>query len=225
MDLAGLSASKSYGTQKCMKDNIKEDLNKRYYEFQCNITKLAIQNPVGDHCYFNHMGQSQRVRGPWSWNNFQQHDPKARKLFNEFGLDAGCPKTLQEVATKSGGTNVPHPKTVLHAPLADSLPIQLHGRVQVSKRSLEKSSTLVLTWVNKLQLDLKVFSVVVASRHPKRTIYHKGGSPISDQFLRMLAQDKDSDAAAEFHNWTAAQAIQISKGCGATAPQRTRITK
>jgi hypothetical protein len=39
----------------------------------------------------------------------------------------------------------------------------------------------------------------------------------------MMAQDKETDAAAEFRTWTAAQAIQNSKGCGTTVPQTSRI--
>jgi hypothetical protein len=64
-------------------------------------------------------------------------------------------KTLREVATNAGGTNVPHPDTVLHAPLEDSgRAIRLNGNLQVSKVSLQKTATLVSTWVKKIQSDV-----------------------------------------------------------------------
>jgi hypothetical protein len=48
---------------------------------------------------------------------------------------------------------------------------------------------------------------VLASRHPKSTIFKKGGSPLGKDFLEMIAE-KD-DAAGHFHTWVAGKAIQI----------------
>ncbi|KAA1097835.1 hypothetical protein PGT21_021547 [Puccinia graminis f. sp. tritici] len=39
----------------------------------------------------------------------------------------------------------------------------------------------------------------------------------------MLAQNKETDPAADFHTWTAAQAIQLSNGCGTTLHLQSRI--
>ncbi|KAA1064555.1 hypothetical protein PGT21_007583 [Puccinia graminis f. sp. tritici] len=254
MDLAALTAaSKSYSTRRRMTDDMKEEVDEMYYEFQCNIAKLSIQNRVGAHLYFDHVGQSRRVRAGTSWNNFQKYDPEAQKMFDEFGLDAGRSKvsaiwarktwpeklryrdvdylkTLREVTANSGESNVPHPGTVLHAPTGSS-PTRLNGRVQLSKVSLEKTSSLVANWVTKIQSDLDSFAFfhqvegfyVIASRHPKSTIFHKGGSSVGNKFLRMLAQNKETDPAADFHTWTAAQAIQLSNGCGTTLHLQSRI--
>jgi hypothetical protein len=51
---------------------------------------------------------------------------------------------------------------------------------------------------------------VLASRHPKSTIFKKGGSPLSTDFLAIIAE-KD-DAAGHFHTWVAGKAIQILNG-------------
>ena len=64
---------------------------------------------------------------------------------------------------------------------------------------------------------------MVASRHLKSTIFRKGGSSLGHGFLSMLAQKEDTDCAAEFHTWVAAQAIQINRGCGVVVPKKRRI--
>ncbi|WAR57852.1 hypothetical protein PtB15_5B82 [Puccinia triticina] len=250
LDLSSLCASAaSYATRKRMTDEMKEELEEMYYEFQCEVARLAIQNRVGSHLYFDHLGQTRKVRGGTSWNNFQKYDPEAQKLFDEFGRKQGRSevsalwatkslpqklcyrdmdylKTLCEVSTGSASSNAPHLETVLHAPLdQENDPVHLNGRIQVSKVSLQKTASLVSEWVKKTQSDLDSFAffhqvkgfVVIALCHPKSPIFHKFGSPVGNRFLRMLAQQRETDAAAEFHTWTAAQAIQVSKGCASGA--------
>ncbi|OAV88475.1 hypothetical protein PTTG_29019 [Puccinia triticina 1-1 BBBD Race 1] len=250
LDPSSLRASAaSYATRKRMTDEMKEELEEMYYEFQCEVARRAIQNRVGSHLYFNHLGQTRKVRGGTSWNNFQKYDPEAQKLFDEFGCEQGRSevsalwatkslpqklryrdmdylKTLREVSTGSASSNAPHLETVLHAPLdQENDPVRLNGRIQVSKVLLQKTASLVSEWVKKTQSDLDSFAffhqvkgfVVTASCHPKSPIFHKFGSPVGNWFLRMLAQQRETDAAAEFHTWTAAQAIQVSKGCASGA--------
>ncbi|KAA1112708.1 hypothetical protein PGT21_007083 [Puccinia graminis f. sp. tritici] len=65
--------------------------------------------------------------------------------------------------------------------------------------------------------------VLIASRHPKSTIFRKFGSPLGLAYLDMLATDDDTDAAADFHTWVAAQAIQLKKGCEPSLPQKRRV--
>jgi hypothetical protein len=48
---------------------------------------------------------------------------------------------------------------------------------------------------------------VLASCHPKSTIFKKGGSPLGTDFLAMIA--KKDDTAGHFHTWVAGKAIQI----------------
>jgi hypothetical protein len=64
---------------------------------------------------------------------------------------------------------------------------------------------------------------VLASCHPKSPIFQKFGLPLGNAFLNMLAQDKKSNAPAEFHTWVAAQAIQINKGCEVVALTKSNI--
>jgi hypothetical protein len=48
---------------------------------------------------------------------------------------------------------------------------------------------------------------VLASCHPKSTIFKKGGSPLGINFLDMIASK--NNAASQLHTWVAAKAIQI----------------
>ncbi|PLW42692.1 hypothetical protein PCANC_07278 [Puccinia coronata f. sp. avenae] len=73
-------------------------------------------------------------------------------------------------------------------------------------------------WALKTEADFKSFAFfhqvkgffVLASRHPKSTIFKKGGSPLGKDFLEMIAE-KDN-AAGHFHTWVAGKAIQILNG-------------
>ena len=51
---------------------------------------------------------------------------------------------------------------------------------------------------------------MLASRHPKSTIFKKGGLPLVKDFLEMVAEN--NDAASHFHIWVAGKAIQILNG-------------
>jgi hypothetical protein len=84
MDLEGLrTSSKAYSNRRRMTEDMQEELDEMYHEFQCNVARLAIQNRVGAHLYFEHLGQSRRIRKSTSWNNYQQYDPEAQKIFDE----------------------------------------------------------------------------------------------------------------------------------------------
>ncbi|PLW07849.1 hypothetical protein PCANC_28014 [Puccinia coronata f. sp. avenae] len=94
MDLTGLcAAAKQYAIRKRMTEDMCKELADMFYDFRCKVVKQAIQNQVGDHLYFERLGQNQRVRGVGtSWNNFQKYDPKAQKLYKEFGRNMGGAK-------------------------------------------------------------------------------------------------------------------------------------
>ncbi|KAA1112453.1 hypothetical protein PGT21_012881 [Puccinia graminis f. sp. tritici] len=244
-------AANTHAIHRRMTEEMREEIDEMYYEFQCNVTKLAIQNRVASHLYFEHLGQNRKVRAGTSWNNFQKYDPAVQRLFDEFGREIGGVKvselwgtkswpeklryrdmdylkTLHEVTTEPSqiSTDVPNPAVIHHAPISGKA--RLNGRIQASKYSQKQTLTLVTDWVGKIEKDFQSLAffhqiegfLVVASRHPKSTIFRKVGTPMGNGFLGMLATDQDNDTAAEFHTWVAAQAIQVSKGCVASVPQK-----
>ncbi|PLW38599.1 hypothetical protein PCANC_16524 [Puccinia coronata f. sp. avenae] len=89
---------------------------------------------------------------------------------------------------------------------------------------------MVTDWIHQKEADLQSLAFfhqvegffVLASRHPKSTIFHKGGSPLGTAFLSMLADSGTNDSAAEFHTWVAARAIELDKG-KAAAPHNPRF--
>ncbi|POW02467.1 hypothetical protein PSHT_12102 [Puccinia striiformis] len=240
MDLVELrAAALAQAKRQRMTEDMKDELEELYYNFQCDVTRLALRNRVASHLYFGHIGQARRVNGSSSWNHFQQYDPEAQALFKEFGRQEGGAqvsalwrsksweekrryrdyayvRTLQQVTPDSNSS------VILHAPIGTHH-ARLHGlngRVQTSKVSLQKTASMVAEWESKMHDDLQSFSFyhhiegffVLASRHPKSPIFRQGGSPLGEGFLRMLARDVKTDVATEFHTWTAAQAIEINKG-------------
>ncbi|KAA1109315.1 hypothetical protein PGTUg99_009848 [Puccinia graminis f. sp. tritici] len=237
-------AANTHAIHRRMTEEMREEIDEMYYEFQCNVTKLAIQNRVASHLYFEHLGQNRKVRAGTSWNNFQKYDPAVQRLFDEFGREIGGVKvselwgtkswpeklryrdmdylkTLHEVTTEPSqiSTDVPNPAVIHHAPISGKA--RLNGRIQASKYSQKQTLTLVTDWFQSLAFFHQIEGfLVVASRHPKSTIFRKVGTPMGNGFLGMLATDQDNDTAAEFHTWVAAQAIQVSKGCVASVPQK-----
>ncbi|POW02641.1 hypothetical protein PSHT_12015, partial [Puccinia striiformis] len=143
-------------------------------------------------------------------------------------------QTLRQGSNNDGTPNVSDPADDLNANLLyekEKAADRQKGVVQVSKVSLKKTSAMVTNWVKKVQQDLDSMAFnnqvegffVVASRHPKSTIFRKGGSTFGNGFMDMVSETADTDFAAEFHTWVAAQAIQLSKGCTAWLPRKTRI--
>ncbi|PLW22536.1 hypothetical protein PCASD_16156 [Puccinia coronata f. sp. avenae] len=257
MDLTTLhAAAKSYAIRRRTTQEMREEVNDLYYEFQRKVVKVAIQNRVGDHLFFSHLGQNRRVRPNISWNNFQKYDPAAQKLYAEFGRNEGGSKvsalwesknhaekirycdvdylmTLRETVTDAPPSAVPHPKAVAEDIINAKKAARLHGRTQVSNVTQKTTTTLVTDWIRKTEADLQSFAFfhqiegffVLASRHPKSPIFRKGGSPLGNSFLSMLAEDDKNDSAAEFHTWVAAQAIQLDKGLDvATKSSRIKPT-
>ncbi|PLW48485.1 hypothetical protein PCASD_04283 [Puccinia coronata f. sp. avenae] len=88
----------------------------------------------------------------------------------------------------------------------------------VAKIPQKQVLTTITNWALKTEAELKSFAFfhqvegffVLASCHPKSTIFKKGGSPLGTDFLAMIAE-KD-DAAGHFHTWVAGKAIQILNG-------------
>ncbi|PLW45824.1 hypothetical protein PCASD_04763 [Puccinia coronata f. sp. avenae] len=219
-----------------MSDNMKEELNELYYEFQRDLYKLAIKNRVGPHLYFAHIGHSRKARagGGTSWNNFQHYDPEAKKLFAEFGKDEGGDRVSEMWAAKdaaskmlyrnvayvtslsqSNGERIDIAQDERHAPTNATQVTAANSCASVAKIPQKQVLTTITNWALKTEAKLKSFAFfhqvegffVLASRHPKSTIFKKGGSPLGTDFLAMIAE-KD-DAAGHFHTWVAGKAIQI----------------
>ncbi|PLW29460.1 hypothetical protein PCASD_16780 [Puccinia coronata f. sp. avenae] len=196
----------------CMSDNMKEELNKLYYKFQRDLYKLAIKNRVGPHLYFAHIGHSRKARagGGTSWNNFQHYNPEAKKLFAEFGKDEGGDRVSEMWAAKDADER--------HAPTNATRVTAANSCASVAKIPQKQVLTTITNWALKTEAKLKSFAFfhqvegffVLASRHPKSTIFKKGGLPLGTNFLAIIAE-KD-DAAGHFHMWVAGKAIQILNG-------------
>ncbi|PLW56259.1 hypothetical protein PCANC_02027 [Puccinia coronata f. sp. avenae] len=195
MDLTGLcAASNTFAIRKQMTEDMRDEVDKLYYDFRCKVVKLAIQNCVGSHLYFKRLGQNRKVQNRISWNNFQKYDPEAQKLYNEL--------------TDAPPSTVPHPEAVAQDIVNDKRIAPLNGKVQVSNASQKATLTMVTDWIHQKEAD--------------STIFHKGGSPLGTAFLSMLADSGTNDSAAEFHTWVAARAIELDKG-KAAAPHNPRF--
>ncbi|KAI7959895.1 hypothetical protein MJO29_004963 [Puccinia striiformis f. sp. tritici] len=68
-----------------MTDNIREELDELYYQFQCSINRLSANTSVGAHLLYEHLGWKQKKRAPTSYNNYCEYDPVAQRLFDERG--------------------------------------------------------------------------------------------------------------------------------------------
>ncbi|KAH9454765.1 hypothetical protein Pst134EB_014828 [Puccinia striiformis f. sp. tritici] len=172
------------------------------------------------------------MRGNSSWNNFQHEDPEAQRLRAEFGKQEGGEKVSLAWASKSdaekaryrdrdylqslrqGSSDSPHASD----PVDDLNANALYKKEMAADRQKGLADLDSMAFHN----QIKGF-FVVASRHPKSTIFRKGGSSFGSGFMDMVAETTDADFAAEFHTWVAAQAIQISKGCTAWLPRKSRI--
>ncbi|POW03367.1 hypothetical protein PSHT_11695 [Puccinia striiformis] len=193
MDLVELrAAALAQAKRQRMTEDMKDELEELYYNFQCDVTRLALRNRVASHLYFGHIGQARRVNGSSSWNHFQQYDPEAQALFKEFGRQEGGAqvsalwrsksweekrryrdyayvRTLQQVTPDSNSS------VILHAPIGTHH-ARLHGlngRVQTSKVSLQKTASMVAEWESKMHDDVssayqstKDVELNIRSSHP-----------------------------------------------------------
>ncbi|POV99943.1 hypothetical protein PSTT_13443, partial [Puccinia striiformis] len=246
------AAGNSLAISQRMTQEMKQDLDDLYYNQQCDVVQLAILAPHlffshlginrrmrGDSSWNNFQHEdpeAQRLRTEFgkqeggekvslAWASKSDAE-KARYRDRDY---------LQSL--RQGSSDSPHASDPVDDLNANALykkemaADRQKGLVQASKVSLKKTSTLVTNWVKKVQADLDSMAFhnqikgffVVASRHPKSTIFRKGGSSFGSGFMDMVAETTDADFAAEFHTWVAAQAIQISKGCTAWLPRKSRI--
>ncbi|POV97898.1 hypothetical protein PSTT_14768, partial [Puccinia striiformis] len=73
-----------------MTDNIREELDELYYQFQCSINRLLANTGVGAHLLYEHLGWKQKKRAPTSYNNYCEYDPVAQRLFDESRVEGYC---------------------------------------------------------------------------------------------------------------------------------------
>ncbi|PLW57543.1 hypothetical protein PCANC_02627 [Puccinia coronata f. sp. avenae] len=188
-----------------MTEDMKEELNELYYEFQRDLNKLAIKNRTGPYLYWAHVCHARKARAGsgTSWNNFLHYDPEVKKLFSDYGKDECGDRVSELWAAKPGTSKV------------------LYRNVNfctAAKVPQKQMLTAMTDWALKTKADVKSFAFfhqvkgffVLASCHPKSTIFKRGGLPLGKDFLEMIAE-KD-DAAGHFHTWVSGKAIQILNG-------------
>ncbi|KNE88734.1 hypothetical protein PSTG_17847, partial [Puccinia striiformis f. sp. tritici PST-78] len=83
MDLESLrAAANHYAVRRRMTHSMRDEVDDLYYNFECSLVRLAIQNRIKPHLFSHHLGHSHRINGGTTWNNFQKYDPEARMLFD-----------------------------------------------------------------------------------------------------------------------------------------------
>ncbi|POW12436.1 hypothetical protein PSTT_04518 [Puccinia striiformis] len=238
------AAGNSLAISRRMTQEMKQDLDDLYYNQQCDVVRLAIRNrPPG----YQSEDERRQFMEQFPTRGSRSTETPGRIKSGEKVSLAWASKSDAEKARyrdrdylqslRQGSSDSPHASDPVDDLNANALyekemaADRQKGLVQASKVSLKKTSTLVTNWVKKVQADLDSMAFhnqiegffVVASRHPKSTIFRKGGSSFGSGFMDMVAETTDADFAAEFHTWVAAQAIQISKGCTAWLPRKSRI--
>ncbi|KAI7933949.1 hypothetical protein MJO28_017384 [Puccinia striiformis f. sp. tritici] len=240
MDLESLrAAANHYAVRRRMSQDMKDELDELYYDFECSVVRLAIQNRIRPHLFSHYLGHSHRINGASSWNNFQKYDPEARKIYDALDCDEARIQVGALWDTKSDDEKKQYrDPTFLNTlrpmerdDVLDSLPNpQSNGPVQASRITYEKTAKMVADWVHKVKIDMASMAFyhqvegyfVLASLHPKGPLYKKGGSSFGNRYLRMIGEQNGSDASAEFRIWVAAQSIQINNGCQPTEIKRQR---
>ncbi|KAI7960179.1 hypothetical protein MJO29_005247 [Puccinia striiformis f. sp. tritici] len=240
MDLESLrAAANHYAVRRRMSQDMKDELDELYYDFECSVVRLAIRNRIRPHLFSHYLGHSHRINGASSWNNFQKYDPEARKIYDALDCDEARIQVGALWDTKSDDEKKQYrDPTFLNTlrpmerdDVLDSLPNpQSNGPVQASRITYEKTAKMVADWVHKVKIDMASMAFyhqvegyfVLASLHPKGPLYKKGGSSFGNRYLRMIGEQNGSDASAEFRIWVAAQSIQINNGCQPTEIKRQR---
>ncbi|KAH9446992.1 hypothetical protein Pst134EA_028976 [Puccinia striiformis f. sp. tritici] len=240
MDLESLrAAANHYAVRRRMSQDMKDELDELYYDFECSVVRLAIRNRIRPHLFSHYLGHSHRINGASSWNNFQKYDPEARKIYDALDCDEariqvgalGDTKSDDEKKQYRDPTFLNTLRPMERDDVLDSLPNpQSNGPVQASRITYEKTAKMVADWVHKVKIDMASMAFyhqvegyfVLASLHPKGPLYKKGGSSFGNRYLRMIGEQNGSDASAEFRIWVAAQLIQINNGCQPTEIKRQR---
>ncbi|POW09177.1 hypothetical protein PSHT_09256 [Puccinia striiformis] len=239
MDLESLrAAANHYAVRRRMSQDMKDELDELYYDFECSVVRLAIRNRIRPHLFSHYLGHSHRINGASSWNNFQKYDPEARKIYDALDCDEARIQVGALWDTKSDDEKKQYrDPTFLNTlrpmerdDVLDSLPNpQSNGPVQASRITYEKTAKMVADWVHKVKIDMASMAFyhqvgvlcagLFASKGP---LYKKGGSSFGNRYLRMIGEQNGSDASAEFRIWVAAQSIQINNGCQPTEIKRQR---
>ncbi|KAI9616802.1 hypothetical protein KEM48_005048 [Puccinia striiformis f. sp. tritici PST-130] len=213
MDLESLrAAANHYAVRRRMSQDMKDELDELYYDFECSVVRLAIRNRIRPHLFSHYLGHSHRINGASSWNNFQKYDPEARKIYDALDCDEARIQVGALWDTKSDDEKKQYrDPTFLNTlrpmerdDVLDSLPNpQSNGPVQASRITYEKTAKMVADWVHKVKIDMASMA-----------FYH--------QVEGMIGEQNGSDASAEFRIWVAAQSIQINNGCQPTEIKRQR---
>ncbi|KAH9455143.1 hypothetical protein Pst134EA_022622 [Puccinia striiformis f. sp. tritici] len=178
MDLESLrAAANHYAVRRRMTHSMRDEVDDLYYNFECSLVRLAIQNRIKPHLFSHHLGHSHRINGGTTWNNFQKYDPEARMLFDTLDRDEARDQvgalwdtkpdeekkryrdpafliTLRPMTTVPAPSNDPQDDVALHPapnPIGDA---RLNGLVQASRITYEKTEKMVNDWVHRIKTDL-----------------------------------------------------------------------
>ncbi|POW01790.1 hypothetical protein PSTT_12270 [Puccinia striiformis] len=178
MDLESLrAAANHYAVRRRMSQDMKDELDELYYDFECSVVRLAIRNRIRPHLFSHYLGHSHRINGASSWNNFQKYDPEARKIYDALDCDEARIQVGALWDTKSDDEKKQYrDPTFLNTlrpmerdDVLDSLPNpQSNGPVQASRITYEKTAKMVADWVHKVKID--VSRVLVIQPGPSITL-------------------------------------------------------
>ncbi|PLW43690.1 hypothetical protein PCASD_08266 [Puccinia coronata f. sp. avenae] len=229
---------------------MKEELNQIYYDFQCDVVRLSIQNQVCHSLYFKHLGQNRLIQGGGKlWNNFQKYDPAAQRLYEQYGRnvggaqvsalwasksgqekaryrDVGYVNSLQEVVTTPTNTTT----SSSNATNTEAEPTNTKTKTTNTEAEPTNAQTKRTIIPKKARLNGIIQTSNVSQQKTLtlvtdwvRKTEADVGSPLGNGFLNMLALDDKTNGAAEFHTWVAAQAIQQKRGCDIVAKRVSRV--
>ncbi|POW18292.1 hypothetical protein PSHT_05986 [Puccinia striiformis] len=221
MDLESLrAAANHYAVRRRMTHSMRDEVDDLYYNFECSLVRLAIQNRIKPHLFSHHLGHSHRINGGTTWNNFQKYDPEARMLFDTLDRDEARDQvgalwdtkpdeekkryrdpafliTLRPMTTVPAPSNDPQDDVALHPapnPIGDA---RLNGPVQASRITYEKTEKMVNDWVHRIKTDLasmafyhQVEGSLCLPRCIQSPIFKQGGSSFGNRYLQMVSTKK-----------------------------------
>ncbi|KAI9619807.1 hypothetical protein KEM48_008419 [Puccinia striiformis f. sp. tritici PST-130] len=194
-----------------MTDNIREELDELYYQFQCSINRLLANTGVGAHLLYN---------------NYCEYDPVAQRLFDENKPDEVTRLWhSKSKAEQDRYRDMDYIESIVDNSIKESK-AESKGIVQSSVAGQKYMRSVLADWVRKISIDLKSLSFfhqiegffVLASRHPKSNFFCKRGTPLGFEYLQLLIGE--DDPFSEFHIWVGGRGVEDSKANKAKEAQK-----
>ncbi|KAI9629144.1 hypothetical protein KEM48_011134 [Puccinia striiformis f. sp. tritici PST-130] len=190
-----------------MTDNIREELDELYYQFQCSINRLLANTGVAT-------------------NNYCEYDPVAQRLFDENKPDEVTRLWhSKSKAEQDRYRDMDYIESIVDNSIKESK-AESKGIVQSSVAGQKYTRSVLADWVRKISIDLKSLSFfhqiegffVLASRHPKSNFFCKRGTPLGFEYLQLLIGE--DDPFGEFHIWVGGRGVEDSKANKAKEAQK-----